>query len=100
MGEDVQNSSLSTRHFAYVGSLLSVVLLTITNLYSKLITVTVSLTMEAIGYITASAELSRVDVDGPEFDTRLQGGVLVRFDMTTFHIYTPQLTNPIPSPTA
>ena len=33
--------------------------------------------MEAIGDITASAEVSRVEVDGPEFDTRIQGGVLV-----------------------
>ena len=38
---------------------------------------TVSLAMEAIGDITASAEVSRVEVDGPEFDTRIQGGVLV-----------------------
>lgn len=34
--------------------------------------------MEAIGDITASAEVSRVAVEGPEFDTRIQGGVLVR----------------------
>lgn len=34
--------------------------------------------MEAIGDITASAEVSRVAVDGEEFDTRIQGGVLVR----------------------
>lgn len=34
--------------------------------------------MEAIGDITASAEVSRVEVEGPEFDTRIQGGVLVR----------------------
>ena len=40
--------------------------------------VTVSLAMEAIGDITASAEVSRVPVDGEEFDTRIQGGVLVR----------------------
>ena len=33
--------------------------------------------MEAIGDITASAEVSRVAVDGVEFDTRIQGGVLV-----------------------
>ena len=39
--------------------------------------VTVSLAMEAIGDITASAEVSRVPVDGEEFDTRIQGGVLV-----------------------
>ncbi len=39
----------------------------------------VSLAMEAIGDITASAEVSRVPVDGEEFDTRIQGGVLVRF---------------------
>lgn len=38
----------------------------------------VSLAMEAIGDITASAEVSRVAVDGIEFDTRIQGGVLVR----------------------
>lgn len=38
----------------------------------------VSLAMEAIGDITASAEVSRLEVDGPEFDSRIQGGVLVR----------------------
>jgi xanthine/uracil permease len=32
--------------------------------------------MEAIGDITASAEVSRVDVRGIEFDSRIQGGVL------------------------
>ncbi|GAB1526689.1 hypothetical protein RhiTH_009861 [Rhizoctonia solani] len=32
--------------------------------------------MEAIGDITASAEVSRVEVDGEVFDTRIQGGVL------------------------
>jgi xanthine/uracil permease len=32
--------------------------------------------MEAIGDIAASAEASRVAVDGPEFDSRIQGGVL------------------------
>lgn len=37
----------------------------------------VSLAMEAIGDITASAEVSRVAVDGLEFDSRIQGGVLV-----------------------
>jgi hypothetical protein len=35
----------------------------------------VSLAMEAIGDITASAEVSRVAVEGYEFDTRIQGGV-------------------------
>ena len=35
----------------------------------------VSLAMEAIGDITASAEVSRVEVDGEEFDSRIQGGV-------------------------
>ena len=34
--------------------------------------------MEAIGDITASAEVSRVEVVGPEFDSRIQGGILVR----------------------
>jgi hypothetical protein len=38
----------------------------------------VSLAMEAIGDITASAEVSRVPVDGEDFDSRIQGGVLVR----------------------
>lgn len=33
--------------------------------------------MEAIGDITASAEVSRVSVVGEEFDSRIQGGVLV-----------------------
>lgn len=33
--------------------------------------------MEAIGDITASAEVSRVQVDGEEFDSRIQGGILV-----------------------
>ncbi|KAJ3735483.1 xanthine/uracil permease [Lentinula guzmanii] len=36
----------------------------------------ISLAMEAIGDITASAECSRVDVRGIEFDSRVQGGVL------------------------
>ena len=48
--------------------------------------VAVSLAMEAIGDITASAEVSRVPVDGEEFDTRIQGGVLVsqsRIDETS-----------------
>ena len=33
--------------------------------------------MEAIGDITASAEVSRVEVEGEEFESRIQGGVLV-----------------------
>lgn len=33
--------------------------------------------MEAIGDITASAEVSRQEVVGLEFDSRIQGGVLV-----------------------
>ena len=37
----------------------------------------VSLAMEAIGDITAAAEVSRVEVEGPDFDSRIQGGVLV-----------------------
>lgn len=36
----------------------------------------VSLAMEAIGDITASAEVSRVAVHGLEFDSRIQGGIL------------------------
>lgn len=34
--------------------------------------------MEAIGDITASAEVSRVRVEGEDFESRIQGGVLVR----------------------
>ncbi|KAJ7211617.1 xanthine/uracil permease [Mycena pura] len=41
-----------------------------------MLAVYVSLVMEAIGDITASAEVSRQAVDGPEFDSRIQGGVL------------------------
>ncbi|EJD43542.1 Xanthine/uracil permease [Auricularia subglabra TFB-10046 SS5] len=41
-----------------------------------MLAVYVSLAMEAIGDITASAEVSRVEVDGEEFDSRIQGGVL------------------------
>jgi len=37
---------------------------------------TVSLAMEAIGDITASAEVSQLPVHGEEFDTRIQGGIL------------------------
>ncbi|EKM60121.1 uncharacterized protein PHACADRAFT_138561 [Phanerochaete carnosa HHB-10118-sp] len=41
-----------------------------------MLAVYMSVAMEAIGDITASAEVSRVAVDGEEFDTRIQGGVL------------------------
>jgi len=41
-----------------------------------MLAVYVSLTMEAIGDITASAEVSRLQVGGEEFDTRIQGGIL------------------------
>lgn len=34
--------------------------------------------MEAIGDITASAEVSRLSVVGLEFDSRIQGGILAR----------------------
>jgi uric acid-xanthine permease len=36
----------------------------------------IALALEAIGDITASSEVSRVEVDGPVFDSRIQGGVL------------------------
>src|SRR4051812_21772130 len=55
-------------------------LYTVSNVHKKhygyLIIGTVSLAMEAIGDITASAEVSRVEVEGEEFDSRIQGGVL------------------------
>ncbi|OCH90012.1 Xanthine/uracil permease [Obba rivulosa] len=41
-----------------------------------MLAVYVSVAMEAIGDITASAEVSRVPVDGEEFDSRIQGGIL------------------------
>jgi len=41
-----------------------------------MLAVYVSTTMEAIGDITASAEVSRVEVEGEDFDSRIQGGVL------------------------
>ncbi|KAF8918302.1 Xanthine/uracil permease [Mucidula mucida] len=41
-----------------------------------MLAVYVSLAMEAIGDITASAEVSRVEVQGEEFDSRIQGGIL------------------------
>ncbi|KAF9235565.1 permease family-domain-containing protein [Melanogaster broomeanus] len=41
-----------------------------------MLAVYVSTMMEAIGDITASAEVSRLEVVGEEFDSRIQGGVL------------------------
>jgi len=41
-----------------------------------MLAVYVSLAMEAIGDITASAEVSRLAVEGEEFDSRIQGGLL------------------------
>lgn len=48
--------------------------------------------MEAIGDITASAEVSRVEVEGPDFDSRIQGGVLVRT------LYAMVITHPVDGP--
>jgi len=41
-----------------------------------LIAVYIVLAMEAIGDITATCDVSRLEVDGPMFDSRIQGGVL------------------------
>ncbi|KAG2752514.1 Xanthine/uracil permease [Suillus brevipes Sb2] len=41
-----------------------------------MLAVYVSVAMEAIGDITASAEVSRLPVEGEDFDSRIQGGVL------------------------
>ncbi|KAJ8582427.1 Xanthine/uracil permease [Rhizopogon salebrosus TDB-379] len=41
-----------------------------------MLAVYVSAAMEAIGDITASAEVSRLRVEGEEFDSRIQGGIL------------------------
>jgi hypothetical protein len=38
--------------------------------------------MEAIGDITASAEVSRLKVTGDDFDSRIQGGILVNTSYT------------------
>jgi hypothetical protein len=38
----------------------------------------------SVGDITASAEVSRQEVDGPEFDSRIQGGVLVSCNQGIF----------------
>ncbi|KAG1743620.1 xanthine uracil permease [Suillus paluster] len=41
-----------------------------------MLAVYVSVTMEAIGDITASAEVSRIRLEGDDFDSRIQGGLL------------------------
>ncbi|PWN53211.1 Xanthine/uracil permease [Violaceomyces palustris] len=41
-----------------------------------LLAVYIALMMEAIGDITATSEVSRLEVDGEKFDRRIQGGVL------------------------
>ncbi len=41
-----------------------------------LLAVYIVLAMEAIGDITATCDVSRLQVDGPLFDSRIQGGVL------------------------
>ncbi|TFK97200.1 Xanthine/uracil permease [Pterulicium gracile] len=41
-----------------------------------MLAVYVTVATEAIGDITASCEVSRVAVEGPEFDSRIQGGIL------------------------
>lgn len=43
--------------------------------------------MEAMGDITASAEVSRVAVEGEEFESRIQGGVLVSYILTVVLIF-------------
>ena len=49
--------------------------------------------MEAIGDITASAEVSQLPVDGEEFDTRIQGGILVSNRRIPAHRYSHQHYN-------
>ena len=41
-----------------------------------LLAVYIVLMMEAIGDITATCDVSQLEVDGPRFDSRIQGGVL------------------------
>ena len=41
-----------------------------------MITVFIICACEAIGDITASCDVSRIEVDGPIYETRIQGGVL------------------------
>ena len=59
----------------------------------------VSLAMEAIGDVTASAEVSRLPVDGIEFDSRIQGGVLVCTHLLVFssHITSLSQTDVLPT---
>lgn len=41
-----------------------------------LLAVYIVLTMETIGDVTATCDVSKLQVDGPMFDSRIQGGVL------------------------
>lgn len=41
-----------------------------------MLAVYIVLTMEAIGDVTATCDVSKLQVDGPMFDSRIQGGVL------------------------
>ena len=56
----------------------------------------VSVMMEAIGDITASAEVSRLEVTGDDFDSRIQGGILVNTSYTcvlfTISLILPRVT--------
>lgn len=53
--------------------------------------------MEAIGDITASAEVSRVAVHGEEFDSRIQGGVLVGSPSLEGSLHSSSLSRVTPS---
>ena len=44
--------------------------------------------MEAIGDITASAEVSQLPVHGEEFDSRVQGGILVSIPVRSADAFT------------
>lgn len=75
-GPHVQNSCLSTGYPPDAGSVRWVFKL-LHPLQLGISLSSVSTTMEAIGDITASAEVSRLKVTGDDFDSRIQGGVLV-----------------------
>uniref|UniRef100_A0A0W0FH78 Uncharacterized protein n=1 Tax=Moniliophthora roreri TaxID=221103 RepID=A0A0W0FH78_MONRR len=71
-----QDQSLPFCNFAYASCIQSILLLGYLNPNADEPTWLVSLTIEVIGEITASAEVSQQAIDGPEFDSRIQGGVL------------------------
>lgn len=76
-GTSIQNRCLPASYFAYAGGIWYAHRPCICGSLDEA-PFQVSTAMEAIGDITASAEVSRLRVEGDEFDSRVQGGILVR----------------------